>query len=200
MIALPDSIFKITPERLHLYPGQILVADPFVRKSYFNHAVMTIVDHNDAEGPTGVILNIRSRYLLHELMPELDADTQIPVYCGGPSGQDRLYFIHTLGPRIIPGGREFAPGLYVGGDFDAAVQYVSQGYPTEGCIRFFLGYAYWSDGELEKGLTDEKWAESFMDTDEYLTDYGDAVWHRAVKHLGLRFRSWSLIPRNASCN
>ena len=98
--------------------GGLLVAEPFLKESYFNHGVISIIEYASDEGATGVVMNNRTEYMLSELLDGVSPEADQPVYCGGPLGLDRLYFIHTLGPDVIPDGRPIGNGLYVGGDFD----------------------------------------------------------------------------------
>ncbi len=196
-------LFKVNVSNSEPHAGQILVSEPFRSDECFNHGVMTVIDYLEEEGATAVVLNNRSEYMLGDLLDGISPDVRIPVFCGGPTGQDRLFFIHTLGPEIIPEAREFAPGLYVGGSFDAAVQYLNSGYPTEGYIRFFVGYTNWTEGQLERELKAELWAEApeaDISCEEMLTGAADSYWHRTVRALGERFRRWSVLPRNATCN
>lgn len=182
--------------------GALLVAEPFLKESYFNHGVVSLIDYIPSEGATGVVMNNNTDYKLGELLDGVDPELDIPVFCGGPVGQDRLFFIHTLGPDIIPQARQYAPGLYVGGDFDTIINYVNAGYPTEGVVRFFIGYCNWVEGQLERELREETWAmaPAPSSASDLLQDVADPYWHRTVRSMGSRYRSWSLMPRNTSAN
>lgn len=199
---ISSILFKVNVARISPEAGQVLIADPFVSDECFNHGVMTIIDYDPGEGATAVVLNNRSEYSLADLLEGVDKAVSVPVFCGGPTGQDRLFFVHTLGDEIIPEAREFAPGIYVGGDFDAAVEYVNAGFPVEGRIRFFVGYTNWVDGQLEKEIQKASWAamQQKPSVEELLCDAGDSYWHRMVRAMGGEFRKWSLLPRNATCN
>ena len=61
----------------------------------------------------------------------------IPVFLGGPVSDDRLFYIHNLGPDIISDCDEYFPGLYAGGSFRDVLNYVNSGYPVDGRIRFY---------------------------------------------------------------
>ena len=154
---LNTHFFKVSGAKLMPCAGHVLIAELFLSDDCFSHGVVSIIDYLPEEGTTGVVLNNRTEYMLPELLDGIDPSVSIPVFCGGPLGQDRLYFIHTLGPDVIPKARRYTDGLYIGGDFDAAVKYINQGYPTEGCIRFFIGYSSWAEGQLEREIMDERW-------------------------------------------
>lgn len=199
---LNTQFFKVSGTKLMPCAGHVLIAEPFVSDDCFNHGVVSLIDYLPEEGTTGVVLNNRTEYMLDELLDGVDTSSEIPVFCGGPLGQDRLYFLHTLGPDIIPKARQYAEGLYIGGDFEAAVKYINNGYPTEGCIRFFIGYSSWAEGQLEREIMEERWVNMLYPTsaEDILTGAGDKLWHRFVGNLGEAYRSWNLLPRNAVCN
>lgn len=201
---LTNRLFKIKKENGTPTGGTVLVSEPFMntKETCFVHGVVAVIDYLAEEGATGVVLNNRTEYMLDELFDGIDSKVRIPVFCGGPTGQDRLFFIHTLGPDIVPGARSFAPGLYIGGDFDVISEYVNRGYDIEGCVRFFVGYCNWVSGQIERELSEGCWAtvEKTLSPDTLLRGAADSFWHSRVKELGADYRSWSLLPRDVQCN
>lgn len=197
-----DTLFKVNVPQGAPACGALLVAEPFLGESFFNHGVVALIDYVPQEGATGVVMNNRTDFNLDEVYDKAPSDRKIPVYCGGPLGQDRLYFIHTLGDAVIGGAREFAPGIYIGGDFDAILNYVGSGYAVDGCVRFFVGYCSWESGQLERELDDGAWALASAPSDagDLLFHSGDKYWHRVVRSLGDGYRSWLMLPRNPEFN
>ncbi len=193
--------FRIAAPDRTVREGDLLVAQPFLSESYFRHAVITLIDYSPRGGATGVVLNKSVDYRLADVLDGVDPEVDVEVYCGGPLSQDRLYFIHTLGDSIIPGARLYTPGLWVGGDFDTAIEYVNAGYPAEGMIRFFVGYSGWDAGQLEAELEEDTWAVMHQGRHQGLIALsGDACWHEAVRGLGPDYRSWRLVPDNLHSN
>lgn len=184
--------------------GSLLVAEPFLRESYFNHAVICLIDHAPGQASMGVVLNRLSGHTLQELLGDdavNDTVEPVDVYCGGPMSCDRLFFLHTLGPDIIPGARRVAGELWIGGDFEAMKQYVNAGYPIEGHVRFFIGYSGWDDGQLDGELRKNVWAVTeFSSADNLLTGSEDRFWHRHVRAMGPRYRGWRYHPQNPRAN
>ena len=182
-------------------PGAFLVSEPFLREEYFNHSVIALVEYEPGGEAMGVVLNNESEYTLQELIEGVETQEPIPVYCGGPVGNDRLFFIHTLGD-VIPETQPLGNGLWVGGNFDAILSIVNDGYKLDGSIRFFLGYSGWSNGQLEDELSRNVWAVAprLEEASEMLSGDGDAYWHRAVRSLGPSFRGWLYHPRNPMVN
>lgn len=195
------DIFNVSATKGDVRQGALLVAEPFLRESYFNHGVLSLVDYNPDDGAMGVVMNYRTGNMLSDVLDDISPQYDAPVYCGGPLGQDRLFFIHTLGPDIISEAREYAPGLFVGGDFNAITDYVNSGYQLDGVLRFFVGYSGWSRGQLEDELSENVWAlTDFSDARELLHGSGDSYWHRCVRQLGDAYRAWQLLPRNIHAN
>lgn len=200
-----SNIFDINTIKRPARSGSLMVAEPFLRERYFLHAVVSVIDAPDnGEGTMGVVLNNKTALNLHEILDGLDSSRPVPVYCGGPMSQDRLFFIHTLGRAIIPDAQEYAPGLWVGGDFDSIIRYINAGYPTDGVVRFFLGYSGWGVGQLDAELNDNVWAVAESNIDitpaELLSLHGDRLWHRVVRAMGPGYRLWKLHPSSASAN
>ncbi|MCM1032993.1 MAG: YqgE/AlgH family protein [Odoribacter sp.] len=203
MKELETTFFNLSTVKLPVHAGDLLVAQPFLDDDWFERAVISIIDYDKIDGATAVVLNNDMGYTLDEVLSGIgDAGKNVKVYCGGPLSRDRLYFIHTLGPEIIPNAREYGPGLYIGGDFTHAVAYVNDGYPCDGLIRFFVGYTGWSVGQLEQEIDEDTWAVLPIgnESSRFIVGSGDAVWHRAVKEMGDEYRSWSLIPRDIQSN
>lgn len=199
---ITTNLFRIKSSYGTPAAGGLLVAEPFMDEGYFNHGVVSLIDYVSDQGATGTVMNNRTEYRLGELLDGVSSELNIPVFCGGPLGQDRLYFLHTLGSDIIPTARPYAPGMYVGGDFDAVIAYINAGYPVEGAVRFFLGYSNWCEGQLERELKEDSWAIAPMpqSPSDMLSSAGDSYWHRAVRSLGEAYRSWTLMPRNVCAN
>lgn len=182
--------------------GGILVAEPFLKDNDFSHGVVSLIDYLPEEGATGIVMNNRTDYMLSDLLEGTQPEVDLRVFCGGPLGLDRLYFVHTLGSDIVPGAREYSPGLYVGGDFDAVLDYINCGFDTNGIIRFFIGYSNWAPGQLEREIREGTWAQApstNFDAD-ILRGEADSYWHRAVRTLGEAYRPWQLLPRTPSHN
>lgn len=199
---ITTNLFRVKSSHCSPVAGAALVAEPFMKEGYFNHGVISIIDYVPEEGATGTVMNNRTEYMLGELLDGVSPDLEIPVFCGGPLGQDRLYFIHTLGPDIIPKARRYAPGLYVGGDFDIIIDYINEGYNVDGAVRFFIGYSSWYEGQLENEIRQEKWALTHVigSPSNMISLAGDKYWHRFVRSLGPAYRAWSLMPRNVAYN
>lgn len=196
-----NSLFVVPADRSNVCPGELLVAEPFMSDKWFGRSVVVIVDNSDAEGTTGLTLNLETTTKLHKVLPAVERDN-VPLFCGGPVGHDQLMFLHTLGESIIPGAKEICSGLWLGGNFDSMVEYVNSGYPIDGHIRFFVGYSGWSPGQLSDEIKANAWgvfpvatAQSWM-----LSESGAKAWKRVVTMMDARYHPWLMVPADTRAN
>lgn len=203
MKRISTDIFNIVIEQRKPYSGALLVAEPFLSESYFKHSVVCLVDYNERDGGLGLVMNHLTHYRMPDILPQVvrtDATQAIPVFCGGPMSEDRLFYIHTLGPEIISNSSELTPGVYVGGSFEDALDYINSGYPTEGKIRFFVGYSGWGSGQLEEEIKANTWAVTEMPDKGLLDGSKDGYWHKTVRGMGRKYRGWLYHPEDIHAN
>lgn len=195
-----SSLFKIDIPTGRPHRGSMLVAEPFLNDGYFNHAVVTLIDYGGGNSTMGIVMNRATGYTLGQLIEGFDDNCDEPVFCGGPMSSNRLFFIHRLGD-LIPESNEIIPGLWIGGDFNLIKAYVSDGNPTEGLIRFFIGYSGWEKGQLEQEIDEHVWAVTDpLSPKKILTGYDNAYWHKYVRRMGPAYRPWLYHPMNPCVN
>src|ERR1700761_9147826 len=114
--------------------GRLLISEPFMMDPNFKRSVILLTENSDA-GAMGFVLNHQSEYMLGDLLPDLPY-SEMPVYIGGPVGEDTLHFIHRC-PEKIADGIEIANGIFWGGNFETVKNLVSNYVLTENDIKFF---------------------------------------------------------------
>lgn len=197
---LDNSLFNIKIDSKGPYRGAILVAEPFLSDEYFNHAVISLVDYTPGENAMGIVLNRTSGYTLGQIIEGFDDDVDIPIFLGGPLSGNRLFYIHCLG-NIFSGAVEIQPGLWIGGDYNQVLQYIRDGYPTDGLIRFFIGYSGWDKWQLEDEINNYVWAVAPpLSSNEILSGCDDSYWHKVVKQMGPKYRGWQMHPMFPTAN
>ncbi len=197
---LDSTLFKINLPTSHPQPGVLLVAEPFLREDHFNHAVITLVEYARRKSAMGLVLNKPTGYTLGEAIDGINDDVDTPIYCGGPVACDRLFYLHSLGNEL-PNSRKLSDDLFIGGDFDSVKAYVNMGLPTEGLIRFFVGYSGWDPGQLEEEIRTHVWAVAPRPANsEILREDGDSFWYHIVRTMGTPYRNWLYHPLNPQFN
>lgn len=197
---LDSSLFRINMPTGMPSPGALLVAEPFLREEHFNHAVILLIDFEENDSAMGLVLNKPTGYTLGEAVEGISDNVGIPIYCGGPVSADRLFYLHMLGD-LIPHSKQLSKDLYIGGDFNSVRDYVNSGAPTDGIIRFFVGYSGWDTGQLEQEIRNRTWAVVPKSTNsDILKDDGDSFWYHIVRTMGEAYRNWLYHPLNPQLN
>lgn len=197
---LDSSLFKINLPTGTPGIGSILVAEPFLREDYFNHGVISLVEYERGKSTMGLVLNKPTGYTLGQAIEGIDDEVDIPIYCGGPLSCDRLFYLHPLGKEFDK-AKKIGDNLYIGGDFEQVKAYVNMGLPTEGKMRFFVGYSGWDANQLESEIANHVWAVAPKPANEEIfREDGDSFWYRFVRLLGKPYRNWLYHPVNPQYN
>lgn len=175
-----------------LSPGILLIADPFLKDPNFARTVVLLCEHQTNKGSFGFVLNKRFDQQLNNLIPDI-LIPNIPVYYGGPVQIDTIHFIHQQ-PELIKGGFEIQKGVYWGGEFDKVVSMINAGKIDMNKIRFFIGYAGWSSGQLENELNEKSWILSESNKALIFDEKDENVWRAALKNLGSNFAIMANFP------
>lgn len=181
-------------------PGDLIISEPIMEDTFFGRSVCLIIDCPESGGHAGLLLNKPVDISLNQLLPGGIPGTEQRVFCGGPVDLERLSVLHTLGDRL---GEcyELKPGLYLGADLNKVIDYIEEGYPTEGKIRLFLGYCGWEEGQLENEISRHTWAvNKNRETTGLIEGEGLSFWRREVADMGTRLKTWLNIPPNPYCN
>ena len=192
------DIFKI--ETNHIVPaqGKILISEPFLCDHIFGRSVILLVDHTK-EGTMGLVLNKPLPLFLNDILQDFNYQENIPIYKGGPLSTDTLFYLHTL--EGITDSLPISNGLYLNGDFNAIKEYILQGNPIKGKIRFFLGYSGWEYEQLHRELEENTWLVSTESKDPIMDENaGTELWKNSLGRLGSKYELWSRFPQIPALN
>jgi putative transcriptional regulator len=178
--------------------GRLLISEPFMMDPNFKRSVVLLMEYADS-GAIGFVLNHQSEYLLGDILPDTSY-SEMPVYIGGPVGENTLHFIHCV-PEKIEGGVEISSGIFWGGDFEIVKQLISSYQLTEQEIKFFAGYSGWTPLQLDDELRDNVW----IVTDKFkpqslFTNSEQNLWKETVIGLGQRYAHIANFPENPELN
>lgn len=194
-----DDLFEFNKlNKLKLKKGRLLVSEPFLDDDHFSRSVVLIGEHNE-EGTFGFVLNhYVDQINLNDIMNDFPSfETRIAN--GGPVKTNNLYYIHTLGD-MLPGSISLPEGIYMGGNFEKLRELIEKKRVQKNEIRFFLGYAGWSFGQLESEVRENSWIiantgyEHIMDTEQ------ENLWETILKSMGDKHKVISNFPENPSLN
>ena len=173
-----------------LESGKLLVAEPFLMDPNFKRGVILLCDHQE-EGSFGFILNKPIEMNISDLIssfPEFKSE----VYYGGPLQTDTIYYLHTK-VNLFPNSVKVFAGVYGGGDFDQLKSFIKLGKIQPEDIRFFVGYAGWSPGQLHE----ERKLLSWMTADghfDYIFGDNKELWKNVLEEQGGTYSVIAQIP------
>jgi putative transcriptional regulator len=192
------NIFKIKHNELRPQKGRLLISEPFLQDICFQRSVILLIEHN-ARGSMGFVLNKRTDLVVNQFFPELHKLPEIPIYLGGPVHANHLFFVHLLG-KHIPDSMEINDDLCFDGDFETLKQYMLDGNPVEGKIKFFLGYSGWTENQLNSEIINNSWLIGTMAPGEMMLARDDAFWKKSVQSLGSPYDTWTNYPKYPDMN
>jgi putative transcriptional regulator len=168
--------------RFDLKNGKLLIAEPFMQDPHFKKSVLALCDYTKQDGAVAFILNRPTNLKMDEVMhdfPEFDS----LIYYGGPVANDTIHYIHRAG-ELVEGSREIIPGLFWGGDFNKLKILIKTAVINPMDIRFYIGYAGWTAGQLEEELDIKSWVVDDIDINyPFLKDSLD-LWQTCLQTKG----------------
>ena len=188
------TVFQVESNKVLPRQGGLLISAPFLRDYHFSRSVVLMVEHND-EGSMGIVLNKNFSNLmtLNNVVPALEHMPPIPLYKGGPIGRETLFYLHSL--SYLKDALPIGNGLYLNGDFNQMQQYILSGAPTQGVVRFFMGYAGWQKGQLKQEIEQNTWVVSNESKVDLMNMYLRDLWQESLCDLGGKYAIWSRYPK-----
>jgi putative transcriptional regulator len=178
--------------------GRLLISEPFMIDPNFKRSVILLTEYGST-GSMGFVLNHQSEYMLGDLLPDLPY-SEMPVYIGGPVGEDTLHFIHCC-PEKIEDGIEIANGVYWGGNFETVKSLVTNYLLNDSEIRFFTGYSGWTPGQLEDEIAEDTWIVTDKFTAGIIFSHDDQnIWRQVIISMGQRYAHIANFPENPEMN
>ncbi len=193
-----DQFFEqINFEQTAPAKGKVLISEPFMQDPNFARSVILLTEHSD-EGTMGFVLNHASEMHVEDVLME-EKDIDAPLYFGGPVGDNQLFYIHTLGPDMLPGSLPILDGLWWGGDFDKLIFYWQNDMMRPDQVRFFAGYSGWAPEQLAGEIKERSWIVSDF-TAELAMQGSHDYWSKMMSRLGSQFKLMTQFPEDPSLN
>jgi putative transcriptional regulator len=182
---------------IHLASGIVLAAAHNLHDTNFKRAVVFLAQH-EATGTLGYVVNRPLEPTLREILPDVHG-FDAPLFWGGPCQNDTLHCLHRIGAHV-PGALEIAEGIYWGGKFEVITDLLMSGGADVNDIRFFVGYAGWTDGQLEEEIKEESWMPAHSNQHLLFEEPTKNLWTRVVSGLGGDYRIIAGTPEHPSLN
>lgn len=139
--------------------NHFLIAMPSLLDPNFSRGVTFICQHSK-DGAMGIIINRAAPLTLGDVLAQmeittgLDAVASAPVYLGGPVQPERGFVLHDAGGSW-DSSFEISEALAVTTSRDILAAMAEGKGPKRAIIA--LGYAGWSEGQLEQEVRDNAW-------------------------------------------
>jgi putative transcriptional regulator len=157
-----------------LTAGTILSSTSLMDDKNFEKTILLITEYNES-GAIGFIVNKIFPRKLNELVAFKNV-TPFILYNGGPVKNDQLYFIHNR-PDIIEGGIFICNNIFLGGNFEQAVQHINHCHTASHNIKLFIGYCGWDAEQLEAEIEEGSWVIMDMCNKENPIAYLDTIFY-----------------------
>ena len=175
-------------------PGSLLVAHPSLTESNFRRSVILMVSDSKEQGAMGVVLNQSKGVTLGqqelEMLPSPLA--QVPLYQGGPMAPRQLLLVAW---RWEPDVGVFQ--LLFGIEAAKAAELLVDNTGFQ--VRAYLGYAGWSQGQLQSELQAGAWLPMQL-TPEIDSLDADPLWRFLLASKGAHMQLASYAPDKPALN
>lgn len=182
-----------TPKSL---AGSLLLASPKLRDPNFAQTVLLLSVH-DRDGAMGIVLNRPTGRTLSDLGGDfaIGALADVPIYMGGPVQPEQMVICAWRIDEGSPAGFQ----LHFGIDPERAAGLLGQ---PGMYVRAFMGYAGWSEGQLEGELAADAWAvteipETLMELE---ADSSAGLWRAVFGEINHEWRLLAEEPDDPSGN
>jgi putative transcriptional regulator len=155
--------------------GKLLIASNELRDPNFFRTVVLIFRHDDEEA-AGLVLNRRLNATVRQVWKQVSdkpCRCEAPLHLGGPV-EGPLMAIHCDAELSE---LEILEGVHFSAAGENLAQLVTKAQPE---ARFFVGYAGWGAGQLEREMHEGSWL-STPATAEYVFGDLDDLWQRVTR-------------------
>jgi putative transcriptional regulator len=180
--------------------GQLLLASPALMDPNFARTVILIVRHTDEEGALGLVLNRPMEMTIESVWKQVGEEAECsvdgPLFKGGP----------CEGPVMVLHGQsdeaqeQVLPDVFFSAAKDQIERLVAAGAEP---IRVFVGYAGWTDGQLEREMGEGAWLPLPASAERVFAD-PDGMWESLMGFIArmakLSFVDPKIIPDDPSFN
>ncbi len=175
--------------------GSLLVAHPVLMDPNFRRTVILIAVHTAEEGAHGVVINRPLGKKLGEFENDFAFSSlaQVPLYYGGPVKQDQMILTAW---KWSSESRAFQ--LFYGITAEKAAEMLTADPDLD--VRGFLGYAGWTEGQLEGELGKRAWVVSPIDGQTLKSTPDKGLWRNILIKINPDLQILADAPEDPSTN
>lgn len=146
----------------HIEPGCILIANEQLG-GIFHQTVLLVIEHNDANGSNGIVINRPLNGDLLKIASEKESSIDLSlklafgaasVGFGGPNKPEDYNILHGYGE--VEGAKKVAPGVFVGGSAELMKEVRKHNLNPKEAL-FTMGNVVWEPEQLSREVSKGVW-------------------------------------------
>jgi len=166
--------------------GHLLIAAPQMSDARFHRSVILML-HHDEHGAMGVILNRpipRQAEAIATLLGDSLEATEGAFHVGGPVAGPLIVLQGLPDPLTDTSREDASPGrVFVVEQQDQLNSLMAD---ADSSLRFYVGHAGWSEGQLESEIAQGAWLTAPASVD-FVFGENDDMWVAAMRDFGRDF-------------
>lgn len=176
----------------------MLIATPALLDPNFRQTVVLVCEHGP-EGAMGLVVNRPTTVALSTIYPEAGRLHQCEdlVYVGGPVQTNAMMILYQ--GEATPNTHPILEDIHLTGDVEQ-LETLDRLLGHEPRIKFYLGYAGWSPGQLEMELSAGGW--KLMPGDSRIVFQTDPlrIWPKMIQTVGEEWTAYADMPPDPRLN
>jgi len=191
----------------HIEPGCVLIANERLG-GVFHQTVVLIIEHNDVNGSTGIVINRPLKESLSKVVTQTQSNLDLslkyafnssPVTYGGPVMAQEYSILHGYGE--VGGATKVVPGIFVGGSEELMNEVRKQQMHPKQAL-FVKGHAAWIPGQLAREVSKGVWYPASISNDFILRyagaptddrDNTDDLWADILTCMGGQYEKVAVV-------
>jgi putative transcriptional regulator len=169
------------------FNNQFIIAMPGLVDPIFHHTVTLLCQHTK-EGALGIVINRPVEMKLGEIFKQMDIPitsleaAEMPVFAGGPVQQDRGFVVHCPSEHWDM-SMQVSDEIVLTTSRDV-IEAIANGRGPEKYL-IALGYAGWSEGQLEKEILNNAWLNTPYAGQILFDTPVSQRWNAAASQIGI---------------
>lgn len=160
--------------------GKLLVASRDLSDPIFAQTVILLV-HHDAGGVLGLILNRRTKVPLSHVFDKLEAakDRSDPVFLGGPVEIPAVFALFRSRTKVEDSEPILNDIYFI--NSKTVFEKIISTRPASGSLHVYLGYAGWTNDQLQKEIQVGAWFIFQGDTRTIFDADPNSLWTKMIR-------------------
>jgi putative transcriptional regulator len=179
--------------------GCLLVATPVIAEPTFFRTVVLLLEHDDAVGSLGVVLNRPMELTVADTLPAWTGLASAPgvLYAGGPVAEGSALALGRVTTDRLPAGVTTVFGPLAVVDLDTEVPVAAAAVET---LRIYSGYAGWGPGQLRNELRSQAWWVLPSLPADWFSSEPSELWYRVLGRQGGSWAMWAHAAEDPEVN